>query len=126
MSLFFSPSSFSSSSSQHASYLLQSAQSGRTCSQSEALTISSGQWRFSDLAPPLALSSNHSAFSLWLSSSLSYLNPAPMLRLSAVAVETMSESVRGGACGNPLWPLKDWTAPPSLSSDHWLVGSRIH
>ncbi|XP_070781261.1 uncharacterized protein [Enoplosus armatus] len=107
--------SISSSSSQHALHVLQSVQSGRACSQSEALNISTGQWRFSDFTPPL--SSNHSAVRLWLCSSSSF-SPAPMLRLSAVAIETMSESVRGGACGSPLRTLKDWTAPPSLSSDH--------
>ncbi|XP_044029370.1 uncharacterized protein wu:fi75a02 [Siniperca chuatsi] len=107
------------SSSQRALHLLQSAQSGRTCSQSEALTVSSGQWRFSDFTPSFSLSYNHSALCLWLCSSS--FSPAPMLRLSAVAVETMSESVRGGACGSPLRPLKDWTAPSSLSSDHCYV-----
>ncbi|GAA6233423.1 proline-rich protein 14-like [Lates japonicus] len=46
-----------------------------------------------------------------------------MLRLSAVAMETLSEPSRGGACVSPLRPLKDWTAPPSLSSDHCYVRS---
>lgn len=116
---------FHSSSSQNALHLLQSSQSRQTCIQSEALSISSGQWHFSDFPPPLSLSSNHSAFHLWFcscsSSSPSPQSSAPMLRLSAVAVETISESVRGGACVTPLQPLKDWTAPPSLSSDHCYV-----
>ncbi|XP_026154018.1 uncharacterized protein LOC113124998 isoform X3 [Mastacembelus armatus] len=46
---------------------------------------------------------------------------SPALRLSAVAVATLSELVGGGRCENPLRPLKDWTAPPSLSSDHCYV-----
>ncbi|XP_037547745.1 proline-rich protein 14 [Nematolebias whitei] len=33
-------------------------------------------------------------------------------------METILNWVRSGACWNPLRPLKDWTAPPSLSSDH--------
>ncbi|AWP14782.1 putative protein PRR14L [Scophthalmus maximus] len=44
-----------------------------------------------------------------------------MLQLSVVAMETMLDSLRGGACGVPLRPLKDWTAPPSLSDDHCYV-----
>ncbi|XP_033973071.1 zinc finger protein 318 isoform X2 [Trematomus bernacchii] len=84
--------------------------------QSEALNISSGQWRFSDLTP---FSSNHGVLHIWsLYSSSSGFSPAPMLRLSAVAVETLSECVRGGAYGSPQRRLKDWTAPPSLGSDH--------
>ncbi|XP_030292251.1 serine/arginine repetitive matrix protein 2 [Sparus aurata] len=117
----------SSSSSQNALRLTQSAQIGQTCSQSEAPSVSSGQWRFSDSNPPLRLSSNHSTFHLWLcsssSSSSSFISPASVLRLSTVAVETVSESVRGGACWSPLRPLRDWTAPPSLSSDHCYVRS---
>ncbi|XP_051267802.1 proton channel OtopLc isoform X2 [Dicentrarchus labrax] len=107
------------SSSQNA--LLQSAQRGPTCSQSEGLSVSSGQWRFSDLPLPLPLSSNHAALHIWLCSAPSSFSHAPMLRLSAVAVETMSETVRGGASWSPQRPLKDWTAPPSLSSDHCYV-----
>lgn len=110
--------SISSSSSQHALHLLQK---GQTFSQSDVLSVSSSQWRFSDFTPPFSLSSNHSAFRLWLSASS--FSPAPtMLHLSAVAVETLA-SVRGGACGSPLRPLKDWTAPPSLSSDHCYMRS---
>ncbi|KAM9333882.1 uncharacterized protein ABDE67_022204 [Symphorus nematophorus] len=113
--------SSSSFSSQHALHLLQLAQRRQTCSQSEALfSVSSGQWCFSGFTPPLRLSSNHSTFHLWLCSASS-VSPAPMLRVSAVAVETLSESVRGGACWSPLRPLKDWTAPPSLSIDHCYV-----
>ncbi|XP_039635440.1 proline-rich protein 14 [Perca fluviatilis] len=103
---------YTSSFSQHA-LLLQPAQS-----QSEALDVSSGRWRFCDVPPPLALSSNHEALHIWRLVSFS---PAPMLRLSAVAVETLSELLRGGACVRPLRPLRDWTAPPSLSSDHCYV-----
>uniref|UniRef100_A0A8C9ZV60 Tantalus-like domain-containing protein n=1 Tax=Sander lucioperca TaxID=283035 RepID=A0A8C9ZV60_SANLU len=103
---------YTSSFSQHA-LLLQPAQS-----QSEALDFSSGRWRFCDVPPPVALSSNHGALHIWCLVSFS---PAPMLRLSAVAVETLSELVRGGACVRPLRPLRDWTAPPSLSIDHCYV-----
>ncbi|XP_056287829.1 uncharacterized protein LOC130204881 isoform X3 [Pseudoliparis swirei] len=110
-----------SSSSHHALHLLQTA-AGWTGSQSEALNISSGQWRFSDFTSPPSLSSNHGAFHIWhLCSSSSFFSSAPMLRLSAVAVETMSNSVRGGAIGSPLRCLKDLTVPPSLSSDHCYV-----
>nr|XP_020492652.1 uncharacterized protein LOC109986365 [Labrus bergylta] len=115
---------YSSSYSQHALHLLQSAQSGGVGSQSEALSVSSDQWHFSDFSLPPSLFSNHSALHLWLSSSSfssSGFSPAPMVRLSAVAVETMTESVRGGACSRPTRPLKDWTAPPSLSIDHCYV-----
>ncbi|KAK5851459.1 hypothetical protein PBY51_023010 [Eleginops maclovinus] len=84
-----------SSYSQHALHILQS-----THSQSEALNISSGQWRFSDL---ISISSNHCALHIWslCSSSATCFSSAPMLRLSAVAVETLSQSVRGGAYGSP-------------------------
>lgn len=123
--VYISPSSISSSLSHNSRmHLLQSSYNGQTCSQSEALSLSSGLWHFSDFRIPLNLSSNHSAFRLWLCSSSSS-RLAFMLRLSAVAMEMMSELMRGGACGNPLRPLKDWTAPPSLSSDHWLVGSCV-
>ncbi|XP_056258949.1 uncharacterized protein wu:fi75a02 isoform X3 [Seriola aureovittata] len=120
--------SISSSSSHDALHLLQSAQSVRTCSQSldsvscqESLSVTSGQWCFSDFTPPLSLSSNHRAFRLWPRSSSSSFSPAHMLRLSVVAMETVSELVRGGVCGRPLRPLKDWTAAPSLSNDHCYV-----
>uniref|UniRef100_A0A8C3FZ20 Tantalus-like domain-containing protein n=2 Tax=Cyclopterus lumpus TaxID=8103 RepID=A0A8C3FZ20_CYCLU len=111
-----------SSSSHHALHLLQTAGSGWTGSQSEALNISSGQWRFSDFPSPPSLSSNHSAFHIWhLCSSSSSFITTPMLRLSDVAVETMSKSVRGGAIRSPMRCLKDLTVPPSLSSDHCYV-----
>ncbi|XP_040914477.1 rho guanine nucleotide exchange factor 5 [Toxotes jaculatrix] len=114
-----------SSSSQDALLLLQSAQSVRTYDQSEAsLCVSSSQWCFSDFTPPFSLSANQSALRLWLRSS-SLFSPASILRLSAVAMETVSESVRGGACRSPLRPLKDWTAPPSLSSDHCYVRTSV-
>ncbi|XP_040014222.1 uncharacterized protein wu:fi75a02 isoform X2 [Xiphias gladius] len=113
--------STSSSFSQDALHLLPSAQSVPTCSQMEALGASSGHWRFSDFTAPFSLSSSHGTFRLWLRSSSSSFSPAPMLRLSTVAVETVLESVRGWACGSPLRPLRDWTAPPSLSIDHCYV-----
>ncbi|KAG7218999.1 hypothetical protein INR49_005899 [Caranx melampygus] len=107
--------------------LLQLAHSVPTCSQSVAvtptLTVSSGQWRYSDFAPPRFPSTNHSAFRRWLPSSSFSFRPAPMLRLSVVAMETLADIVKGGSCGSPLRPLKDWTAPPSLSSDHCYVRS---
>ncbi|KAK5900227.1 hypothetical protein CgunFtcFv8_025202 [Champsocephalus gunnari] len=102
-----------SSYSQHALHILPP-----THSQSEAPNISSGQWRFSDLT---SFSSNHGVLHIWSlysSSSSSGFRPGPMLRLSAVAVETLSEFVRGGTYGSPQRCLKDWTAPPSLGSDH--------
>ncbi|KAK1883573.1 Protein PRR14L [Dissostichus eleginoides] len=112
-----------SSYSQHALHVLPSTHSQSealniSSGQSEALNISSGQWRFSDLT---SFSSNHGVLHIWSlysSSSSSGFSPAPMLRLSAVAVETLSECVRGGAYGSPQRRLKDWTAPPSLGSDH--------
>ncbi|XP_062414874.1 arginine-glutamic acid dipeptide repeats protein isoform X2 [Pungitius pungitius] len=109
-----------SSSSHHALQLLQLARSDRTCSQSEAPYISPGQWRFSDFAAPLSLSSNHGAFSIWRLS-LSSFNPAPMLRLSVFAVESVSEAVRGGALISLPRSLKDFAVPPSLSTDHCYV-----
>ncbi|XP_062269472.1 uncharacterized protein wu:fi75a02 [Platichthys flesus] len=108
-----------SSSSQDDVHLLQSAQSLQTCSQSEAFAVSPSQWWFSDVTP--RLTSNLSAFGLWLGSSSSSFNPASMLRFSVVTVETIMDSVRGGTCGNPPRPLKDWSAPPSVSSDHCYV-----
>ncbi|XP_071328274.1 uncharacterized protein [Trachinotus anak] len=120
--------SISGSSSQNSLHLLQSAQSVRTHSQSvhsvscpQDLNVSSGQWRFSDLSPPLSLCSNHNALHLWLHSFSSSFSPAPMLRLSVVAMETVSGLVSGEACGSPLRLLRDWTAPPSMSSDHCYV-----
>lgn len=115
-------------SSQNSLHILQSSHGDQACSQSEALPLSSGQWHFSDLTPPLNLSSNHGAFHMWLcsSSSSSSCRSALMMRLSAVAVKTLADSMRGGACGGPLRPLKDWTAPPSLSIDHRLVGCRVN
>ncbi|KAM9841096.1 uncharacterized protein ACBR49_014613 isoform 2-T2 [Aulostomus maculatus] len=113
--------SISHSSSQNALPFLSSVQTGHTnCSQSEGFPIFSRQWRFSDIIPPISrsFSSNHNSLHLWQYSSS--FSPAPMLRLSVVAVETMA-SVRGQVCGSPLRPLKDWTAPPSLSSDHCYV-----
>lgn len=111
--------SISDLSSQHALHLLQSAQSGLANSQSEAPCLSFSQWHFSDFIPPTSQSSNQTFSRLRLCSSFSL---APMLLLSVVSVETVSEWLWGGAFGSPLRPLKDWTAPPSLSSDHWLVG----
>ncbi|XP_060931620.1 lysine-specific demethylase 9 [Limanda limanda] len=105
-----------SSSSQNDVHLLQSAQSLETCSQSEAFAVSPSQWWFSDSTP--RLTSDLSAFGLWLRSSSSSFNPASILRFSVVTVETIMDSVRGGTCGNPPRPLKDWSAPPSVSSDH--------
>lgn len=113
---------YSLSSSQHGLFL-QSAQSGRPFSQSETFDMSSGQWRFSDFSPPPSLSSNHRAFRLWLCSSSSssrLSSPALILRLSAVSVET-AVSVRGEGRSSPLRPLKDFTAPPTVSSDHCYI-----
>ncbi|XP_029371536.1 chromatin-remodeling ATPase INO80 isoform X2 [Echeneis naucrates] len=116
------------SSSQDALLLRQSAQSVQTCSRlvpsmssPEVLDVSSSQWRFSDFSLALCLFSNHSAFRVWLCSNTSPFNRAPLLHLSAVAVETISESLKNRACWSPLRPLKDWTPPPSLSTDHCYV-----
>ncbi|XP_072227611.1 uncharacterized protein [Leuresthes tenuis] len=104
---------------QHALQLLQSPQSGQSCSQSEAFTVSSGQWCFSDITSPLSFSPNHSFFHVWLSHTPTpFFNPAPMLHLSSVAMETMLASVRLRTFLSPLRPLRDRTTPPSLSSDH--------
>ncbi|KAM8827946.1 uncharacterized protein AB9W97_004156 isoform 2-T2 [Spinachia spinachia] len=106
-----------SCSSHHALQLLQLARSDRTGSQSEAPYISPGQWRFADFAAPLSVSSHPGAFSkghLCLFS----LNSALMLRLSAVAVETLSKGSKGGAIISLPRSLKDFTVPPSLSTDH--------
>ncbi|XP_035464111.1 uncharacterized protein wu:fi75a02 isoform X2 [Scophthalmus maximus] len=104
-------------------YSSSSLGSAQTCSQSEAFAVSSNQWWFSDFTPPI---SSLSALCLRFPSSSSSSSPpsfstAPMLQLSVVAMETMLDSLRGGACGVPLRPLKDWTAPPSLSDDHCYV-----
>ncbi|XP_068190854.1 uncharacterized protein wu:fi75a02 isoform X2 [Antennarius striatus] len=106
-----------SSFSQDALHFLQPAQ---TCSQSEALSISSGQWRFSDFAPQRQCSSNQRALHLYLCTN-SYFSHAPMLQFSAVAMETVSKSMRSVACLSPLRALKDWTAPPGLKNDHCYV-----
>ncbi|KAG7499464.1 hypothetical protein JOB18_039303 [Solea senegalensis] len=103
-------------------HLFQSAPSVRTCSQLEPFFVLSGQWWSSDFAPPR--SSNPPALSLWLDSSSSSLfsfRPASILRLSTDSVETFINLARDGVCGSPLRPLKDWTAPPSLSGDHCYV-----
>ncbi|KAF7659706.1 hypothetical protein LDENG_00294020 [Lucifuga dentata] len=113
----------SSSSSSHHALDLHSSWRGWTNSQSDPLNLSMGQWGFSNSSPFLSFLSNHSAFWLCLhasSSSPSLFSPASMLRLSAVAVETMTLT-KGGACGRPLHPLKDWTSPPSLGNDHCYV-----
>ncbi|KAM9307417.1 uncharacterized protein KZ484_000742 [Pholidichthys leucotaenia] len=110
-----------SSSTQHALNLLHSAPSGPTCSRAEIFTVSSGQWCFSDATPLFSLSINLSAFRLWLCSFSRSLSPAPILHLSGAAIKTVLESVMGGVCWSPQQPLKDWTAPPSLSSDHCYI-----
>uniref|UniRef100_A0A3P8RMS7 Tantalus-like domain-containing protein n=1 Tax=Amphiprion percula TaxID=161767 RepID=A0A3P8RMS7_AMPPE len=107
-------------SSQHAVHILPSSRCGLTFSQSGAFMISADQWCFSGWDPPFSLSSNHSASRLRLRSSSSF-NSAHMLRLSAVTMEKMLESMRGQACWRPLRPLRDWTAPPSLSNDHCYI-----
>ncbi|CAI5665947.1 unnamed protein product [Oreochromis niloticus] len=111
-------------SSQHALYILQSAES-LTSSQSELFTVPSGKWRFSGFTQPLAPSSNRTAFSLRVCSASYSVSPVPLLHLPAAAMEMMLDSVRGGACCSPLRSLKDWTAPPSLSSDHCYVQTLI-
>ncbi|KAM3600164.1 uncharacterized protein V6R79_018765 [Siganus canaliculatus] len=103
------------SSSHDALQLLPSARS-LTCSQSEVLSLSAGQWRFSDLTPVSHSSSQ--TFHLWLRPHAFH---SPMLQLSAVAMETVTQSLRGGAYVSPVRPLKDWTAPPSLSIDHCYI-----
>ncbi|XP_005458407.1 uncharacterized protein wu:fi75a02 isoform X3 [Oreochromis niloticus] len=111
-------------SSQHALYILQSAES-LTSSQSELFTVPSGKWRFSGFTQPLAPSSNRTAFHLRVCSASYSVSPVPLLHLPAAAMEMMLDSVRGGACCSPLRSLKDWTAPPSLSSDHCYVQTLI-
>lgn len=145
-------SSLPGSSSHDALRLLQSSssslswdQSIPTCSQTvamapaaaadadadAALTVSSGRWRYSGFTPPslhLPPSTNRSALRLWLRSPSSppfSFPTAPMLRLSKVAMDTLADIVKGEARWSPERPLKDWTAPPSLSTDHWLVGFKL-
>lgn len=110
---------YSSSSSQHAVLPLQSAVIGQACSQSEALSVSGETWIFSDIITHLS----HSPTRLhpWLQKSTLHVNPTLMLHLSAVAMETVLDWVRGGASWSPLRPLRDWTAPPSVSSDHCYI-----
>ncbi|XP_017297315.1 cyclin-dependent kinase 13 [Kryptolebias marmoratus] len=103
-----------SSSSQNALLFLQTAGIAQTNSQSGVFPVFPGQWR--DIITQFF--SNNSDFHLWLSHAPFHVSPAPVLHLSAVAVETMVNWVRGGASSNPQQPLRDWTAPPSLSSDH--------
>ncbi|XP_071368190.1 MAP7 domain-containing protein 1-like, partial [Centroberyx affinis] len=109
----------SSPSSQHALHLLQSPPSFASTGQSHPFPLSSlGQWRFSDFSPSRSLpsSSNHATFfRLWLHPSSSR-SPAPLLRLSPVVTEMLLQG--GGACGRPLPPLRDMTAPPGLGNDH--------
>ncbi|XP_008400805.1 uncharacterized protein LOC103460428 isoform X1 [Poecilia reticulata] len=100
-------------SSQHALLPVQAAVIGQTCGQSQGLAVLPGQWTFSDIITHL--SSNRTHLQPWLQ------NPAPVLHLSAVAMETVLDWVKGGACWNPLRPLRDWTAPPSLDSDHSYI-----
>ncbi|XP_022071210.1 uncharacterized protein wu:fi75a02 isoform X1 [Acanthochromis polyacanthus] len=107
-------------SSQHAVHILSSSHCGLTFNPSGDFVISANQWFFSGWDPPFSFSSNHSASRLRFSAS-SFFNSAHMLRLSAVTMETMLDLVRGGACWRPLRPLRDWTAPPSLSNDHCYV-----
>lgn len=112
------PSSSSTSSYQSSSHLLLTAHS----SQSDTLELSSGRWRFSNILLPFSFLSSHRTVHQWFSSSpLSCMKPTLQLKLSRVAAEMIVESMRKGACGSPLRPLKDWTAPPSLSTDHWWV-----
>ncbi|XP_004556233.2 uncharacterized protein wu:fi75a02 isoform X1 [Maylandia zebra] len=111
-------------SSQNALYILQSAES-LTISQSELFIVPSGKWRFSGFTQPLAPSSNRAAFHLRVCSASYSVSPAPLLHLPAAAMEMMLDSVRGGVCCSPQRSLKDWTAPPSLSSDHCYVQALI-
>lgn len=112
------PSSSSTSSYQSSSRLLLTAHR----SQSDPLELSSGRWRFSNILLPLSFLSSHRAVHQWFSSSpLSCMKPTLQLKLSRVAAEMIVESMRREARGSLLRPLKDWTAPPSLSTDHWWV-----
>uniref|UniRef100_A0A672J0U0 Tantalus-like domain-containing protein n=2 Tax=Salarias fasciatus TaxID=181472 RepID=A0A672J0U0_SALFA len=104
--------------SQHALQLHDLGQSRWASSQSEAWALSASQWRFPERPLPLSCWDRRAALRLCGGWSCS---PAPLLHLSAAAVDTLVEVVRGGAYGNPLRPLRDWTAPPSLSADHCYV-----
>ncbi|KAM4720583.1 uncharacterized protein FYW61_015944 isoform 2-T2 [Anableps anableps] len=108
-----------SSYSQHASLPLQAAVIGPSCSQSEALSMSLGRWMFSDIITQLSPSCTRPH--PWVQKTTLHLSPTPMLHLSAVAMETLLDWVKGGACWSPLHPLRDWTAPPSLGSDHSYI-----
>ncbi|XP_061782989.1 uncharacterized protein [Nerophis lumbriciformis] len=78
----------------------------------------SSQWRFSDFTPAPSHGSNHRTprpSSLVFAS----FGPAPLLHLSVVVVAAAAGVlVMGGTCWNPWRCLRDWTAPPSLSTDH--------
>ncbi|CAN9504648.1 unnamed protein product [Ophioblennius macclurei] len=106
--------------SQQALHLQHMEQSRWINSQSEAFTFSTSQWGFSERTPPLSLSSNCSAARMWPCRSWT-VNPTPLLRLSTATLDTVLEAVMGGAYWSPQRPLKDWTAPPSLSADHCYV-----
>uniref|UniRef100_A0A3Q2PAK3 Uncharacterized LOC105922596 n=1 Tax=Fundulus heteroclitus TaxID=8078 RepID=A0A3Q2PAK3_FUNHE len=101
---------------QHAVVPVQSAAIGQTCNQSEAPALSFGQWTFSDVIT--RLSHNRTGFDSWLQ------NTTSVLHLSAAAMATVLDWVKGGACWSPLRPLRDWTAPPSLDSDHCYIRRR--
>ncbi|XP_034047936.1 uncharacterized protein wu:fi75a02 isoform X2 [Thalassophryne amazonica] len=83
-------------------------------SQSDYFSISTGQWRFSNFIPYVSRFSK--AVRVWLRPCSSF-SPSMMLSLSVVAIEMLT-SDRGGAYWQPLQPLKDWTFPPSVDSDH--------
>ncbi|XP_015250954.1 PREDICTED: uncharacterized protein LOC107098038 [Cyprinodon variegatus] len=103
-----------SSVSQHAVLPLPSAVIGQTCDQSEVISFS--RWTFSDIISHLSL--HQSCFDPRLPKTTFIFNPAAVLHLSAAAMETALDWVKGGVCWSPLRPLRDWTAPPSLSTDH--------
>ncbi|XP_027861208.1 uncharacterized protein LOC114136961 isoform X2 [Xiphophorus couchianus] len=100
-------------SSQHALLPLQAAEIGQTCGQSQALAVLPGRWMFCDIITHLSSKRTHPQ--PWLQ------NPTPVLHLSAVAMETVLDWVKGGAYWSPLRSLRDWTAPPSLDSDHSYI-----
>ncbi|KAK5605472.1 hypothetical protein CRENBAI_012310 [Crenichthys baileyi] len=104
---------------QHAVLRLQSTVIGQTHNQSEGLSVSFGQWTFSDIITPL--SHSRIGCNSWLQKTTLSFNPTPMLHLSAVAMGAVLDWVKSGACWSPLRPLRDWTAPPSLSSDHCYI-----
>ncbi|KAF7217587.1 transcript variant X1 [Nothobranchius furzeri] len=87
-----------------------------TGSQSDA-TVSSSQWHFSDIIT--FISSNQRVLEHWLITPPSHTNSAPVLHLSASAMEAMLDWVRGEASWSPFRHLRDWTPPPSLGMDHW-------